>query len=145
MECDQPPARVALEGEDRMRDKSDLQAAFGQLAQHRIDQKRHVIVDDFQYRKLFEPCPGQARLLEPDFGRAGHSTGEERPGGLGEGGDLASVVAHEILRHRTREQSFDKLFGYFALAGAEERLGHRHEQRRHALILSARKLLVGHA
>ena len=33
-----------------MRDQPDVETALGQFAHHRIDQERHVVVDDLDHR-----------------------------------------------------------------------------------------------
>ena len=42
--------RVALDAEDRMRDQPHGEMALGQFAHHRIEQERHVVVDDLDHR-----------------------------------------------------------------------------------------------
>ena len=41
---------VALDRQDRMHDQPHGEAALGQFAHHRIDQERHVVVDDLDHR-----------------------------------------------------------------------------------------------
>ena len=50
LEVDQPAGDVALDDEDRMNEQADIEAALIELADHGIDQKRHVVVDDFKHR-----------------------------------------------------------------------------------------------
>ncbi len=43
-------AARAANAEHRVRDETDIESALGDLAHYRIDQKRHVVVDDLYYR-----------------------------------------------------------------------------------------------
>ena len=43
-------AARAANAEHRVRDETDIEFALGDLAHHRIDQKRHVVIDDLDYR-----------------------------------------------------------------------------------------------
>ncbi len=64
-------AAVAAHAEHRMRRQLHLELAVGQLAHHRIDQERHVVVDDFDHRhQLVLAGLVQAHGLAADFRRA---------------------------------------------------------------------------
>ena len=91
---------IALDGEDRMDQKADVEAALVELADDRIDQKRHVVVDDVEHRHGAR----HRRRLEADLGRAGLAFGEQRPRPLGDGGELVRPVALQIVGHRRAEQ-----------------------------------------
>ena len=75
------PVRVALDREHRMHDQPDLEPALGELAHDRVDQKRHVVGDDFDHR--YRPRTA-ARLdvrhrLEADFRRTRPARAAGRP------------------------------------------------------------------
>ena len=42
----EPVRSIALDREDRMHDDARPQAALIELGQHRVDQERHVVIDD---------------------------------------------------------------------------------------------------
>ncbi len=48
--CATRRAAVALDGEDRMHDQAHVEPPLGQFAHHRVDQERHVVVDDLDDR-----------------------------------------------------------------------------------------------
>ena len=50
LKAGQTAGGVALDREDRMHDEANVEAALGELGQHRIDQERHVVVDDLEHR-----------------------------------------------------------------------------------------------
>ena len=60
---------VALHAEHRMRHQLHGEAAFGEFAHHRIDQERHVVVDDLDHRNRLA-C---ARILSASRFRSGSS------------------------------------------------------------------------
>ena len=65
------PAWSRVDRQDRMRHQPDDEAALGQLAHHRIDQERHVVVDDLEHRDGLQPLARQRRRrLEADLRRA---------------------------------------------------------------------------
>ena len=106
LEAGQTAGAVALDGEHRMHDQADLHAMLGELGEHRIDQERHVVVDDLEDRGGLEPLVdgGDGGRVEAHLGDAGLAVREKRPGSGRELGELARVVAHEVLGHRAREQ-----------------------------------------
>ena len=73
---------VALDAKDRMRDQPDLEAALGQLAHHRIDQERHVVVDDLDHRDRLrdDRRPTPAATRSGSSARPGLRVREERRG-----------------------------------------------------------------
>ena len=71
-----------------------------ELADDRIEQKRHVVIDDVEHRRGAR----RRRRLEADLGRAGLARGEQRPRPFGDGGKLVRPVALQIVGHRGAEQ-----------------------------------------
>ena len=67
--------RVALDGEHRVDQEPDVEAALVELAEDRIDQEGHVVIVDFEHRDARR----QRRRLEADFGRAALSLCQQRP------------------------------------------------------------------
>ena len=97
---------VARHREDRMRNKPDADAAFGQLAHQRVNQERHVVVDDFDHRDRLEPLAvGRGGRNEAYFRLARFTDGKEGPGVAGELGEFVCAVDEEILGRRAREQN----------------------------------------
>ena len=87
---------VAPHAEDRMRHQLHVEPALGELAHHRIDQERHVVVDDLDHRdRLALARLFQRHGLAADFRRARLPVFEkiERPlGQLGEIGGARSTA-----------------------------------------------------
>ena len=112
LDIDQPARGITLDDENRMHEQADIEAALINLAEHGIDQKRHVVVDDLQH-----PAAGLAgKRLEADLGGAGRPFLQQRPGALGDAGEFGRRVALEILRHREPEQLGDEIVGDIAPA-----------------------------
>ena len=51
-EAHEGAGRVALDGEDRMRDEARLVALLDELGEGRIEEERHVVVDDLDRRDV---------------------------------------------------------------------------------------------
>ena len=117
LEIDQPARGITLDDENRMHEQTDIEAALIDLAEHGIDQKRHVVVDDLEHR-----AAGLAgKRLEADLGGAGRPFLQERPGALRDAGKFGRGVALEILRHREPEQFGKKIVGDIAPALRQHR------------------------
>ena len=92
---------VAPHAEHRMRHQLHIEPALGDLAHHRVDQERHVVVDDLDHRdRLALARFFQRHGLAADLRRARRPVFEkiERP--LGQFGEIGGRVAQHILRHR---------------------------------------------
>ena len=91
LEVRQPALRSRADGEDRVHHQAHVDAALRQLRHDRVDQERHVVVDDLEDRDVLEPVArdGAGRGLEPDLAGAGLADGEQRPGPLRQRRDLA--------------------------------------------------------
>jgi hypothetical protein len=113
LEIREPAVRIACQDEDRVNHQADVERALRQLRHDRVDQERHVVVDDLQDRNVLEPLlrDDSGRMLETNLRCAGPPDGEQRPGPLRHGRDLARLVGQKILRHRADEQPPDEGLG----------------------------------
>ena len=101
----QPPRRVALDRKHRMHQKSNVEAALVELPEHRIDEKRHVVIEDAEH-----PDAGRGRCRrEPQLGRALCALRQKAPRVCGEAGELLGAVALEVLGNRQREKLCEKI------------------------------------
>ena len=100
---------VAPDAEHRVRHQLHVEAALGEFAHHRVEQERHIVVDDLDDadRLAF------ARLIErhrvaADLRRARLPLVEkiERP--LGQHRQIGDAVAQHVLRHRARVKLRDE-------------------------------------
>ncbi len=107
-----------------MDEQADIEAALVELADHGIDQKRHVVVDDFQHRG----ATLAGNRFEPDLGGAGLAFLQQRPRALGEVGKFVGRIALEILRYCKSEQLGHEIVGNVALAPCQDG-GSRPDQR----------------
>ena len=109
-----------------MDQKANVETALIELADDRIEQKRHVVIDDVEHRHGAR----HRRRFEADLGRAGLAYREQRPRPLGDVGKLIGPVALQIVGHRGAEQIGKERAGDIASAlcqggagGGDERLG----------------------
>ncbi len=76
---------VALHAEHRMRHQLHVEPALGELAHHRIDQERHVVVDDLDHRdRLALARSFSATVSQRIFGAPGCALFEKIEGALGQ-------------------------------------------------------------
>ncbi len=141
LEGRQRSRRIALDGEHRMDQQADVEAALIELADDRIEQKRHVVVDDVEHRHGAR----HRRRLEADLGRAGLALGEQRPRPLGDGGKLVGPVALQIVGHRRAEQFGKERVGDIAPAPRQRRGGRADERLPGAVVRVEGKILDVHA
>ena len=88
----------------------DLDAALGQLAHHRIEQERHVVVDDLDHRDVAQQLAGAGRRWRcAASARRACARAKKRPGRFGQRDDLAPVIADEVFRRRAVEQAGDEI------------------------------------
>ena len=116
-EGDQLAAPVALDELHRMDEQADIEAAFDQLADDRIDKKRHVVVDDFEHR-LGRASSRPARSAT--FGTPACRSAE-RPRLLRDGGKFFRGVALQIFGHREAEKLGEEILRDVGLALCERR------------------------
>ena len=96
----QRAGRVALRRQHRMHDKPDRQAAFRQRRHDRIDQERHVVIDDLDHRDAVQPggAGGRLRIGKADFRMAGFADLQKLPALLAERGELFRLIAEQVFR-----------------------------------------------
>jgi hypothetical protein len=132
------PRLAALDREYRVDQQADVETTFTDLADDRVDQERHVVVDDFEHR--------HARLrrgrLEADFWRAGFALLEQRPRLLGDAREFFRPVAREILGDRMPEQLGDEIGRDIAVAPGERRGGGSDQRRSGAIAVRGRESIV---
>ena len=93
------PAASRSTRKDRMYQQPDVRAALGKFAEHRIDQKRHVVVEHVEHRRAVRRIGHHA-----DLRHAGRPFLKKRPRLFGDPGELVGPVMFEILARRTRVQ-----------------------------------------
>ena len=109
-EGDQPSLDVALDIEPRVHHEMRVEPLFRQFGHHGIDQKRHVIVDDFDDRYVLEAVAGcRLRRNDLDLRSLLLSLVEELPRSGRDLGYLRSFVARQIFRCGLREYLHDEI------------------------------------
>ena len=140
LEADKGSRRVALDREHRMHEQANVETAFVEFADHRIDEERHVVIDDVEHRYPARHGGG----LEAHFGRTGLRCGEKRPRLLGDRSELLRPVALQILRHCEPEKLGEKIHRDAGLAQRQRRGGRADERLAGAVALGAGTILDGH-
>jgi hypothetical protein len=136
LEGNQATGRIALHGEDGMRHEADIDAEIGQLGQDRIDQERHVVVDDLEHRLVAQPLMAHREVgrLKADFRRTWFAHREQRPGVGGKLGELAGIVAQKVFGQRVSEQAGEEIGGNLRM-GATQNVGRSRDQCRFGTLL----------
>ena len=127
------PGRVARDGQNGMHDEANVDAAFGQLRQHRVDQERHVVVDDLEHRLRCAAAPG-LRAAPPYRGgcsarpacarRAGTRRRRQvRRAGAGRSAEDLPGPREQKSRRRNPPESRDGRRAGFARRGDQRRFG----------------------
>ena len=100
---------VTTDTEHRMRDQQNIEAAVGDFTHHRIDQKRHVVIGDFDdgHRLTLAGC-GERHGLATDLGLARRSRFKIIEGALGQPGEIVGAVSQHVARYRPVEKLGDK-------------------------------------
>ena len=115
------PKQVAVEVAPHrhhgMRQQMDVDLAAIELVGDRIDQERHVVVDDLHDGvAAVEAVVGGGRIEHPDLGDAGQAAaGEGEQGGRG-GGALVGRRGREVLVGDAAEEAAGELGGFLAAA-----------------------------
>ena len=135
---------IADHRNDRVGDEQNLDTSLGELAQHGIDQERHVIVDDLQHQDRPQMLACGGKRLEPDLRRARLALGQEPPGRLRQRRHLAGVVANHVLRDGQAEERLREGLGRTSSLGLKHRPGFGHQERRDLFFLPAGMLLNSH-
>src|SRR5262249_18128567 len=102
-----------------------LDPLFGQLAHDRVEQERHVVVDDLDERDGLDALGADRSVatVEANLWRARLALLEETPRLLGYRRNLARLVAREILRRGAGEQLARKGLRHVAVETGEDRPG----------------------
>ena len=137
----EPAGLVALDAEDRMHQQADVHRAFGELAEHRIDQERHVVVENFQDG---DAGAGGARAETRFSPQPACALQQERPGLLADAGELFRALTHEIIGRCALEQVDQKVAGDVAAPGHQERRGCLHKRLTGFAFLGTGQVLRGH-
>ena len=146
-EADQRAGVVALDGEDRMQHQAHVEPLLGQLGHHRVEQERHVAVEHLDDRDRLDAL-GAHRAgprLEAHLRRRRLALLQEQPGGFGEVGELARLVAHEILRRRAGEHHRREAVRNAAAQAFQDRAGLLDQPAGGALLVAAELRLDVHA
>ena len=96
LEALEPAVGRALQGEDRVRDEPHHQSGVAEFAHHRIEQKRHVVVEDLDDRHR-PSIRLEGRVDEAQPVLAGLTPGERRPGVVDEPDQVVGQVGDEVL------------------------------------------------
>src|SRR5208282_5522979 len=84
---------VALDREYRMDQEANVGAALVELADNRIDEERHIVVEDFEHRY----CRRRAGRREGYLRRVGLALQKKRPRVLGDAGERLRPVLLEVV------------------------------------------------
>ena len=136
----QPSRLVALDGEDRMDQQSNVERAFADLAEHQVDEERHVVVENFEHSEVVR----RARRRESDLGRSGLALEQKRPRLLGERGEFLRAIAIEIVGHRAAIQLGEKIQRNIAPAPGKYGGCRIHKRLFRGILMGAGNVLHGH-
>ena len=97
-------ALAVPDDDDRMGDQQRLAGALGDLAEHRIEQERHVVVDDGDDRHRPALADDAGIDVYGDDAIALAVLGDSAPGEVGGALEIGGVVGGDILGRRAGEQ-----------------------------------------
>ena len=140
LEIDKPAGQIALDDEYRMDKQADVETARIELADDGVDQKRHIVVDDFEDRYGAR----RGRRLEAYFWQTGFALGEKRPRFFRDAGKLVGAIALDILGHREPEQLGKEILGDVALALCQQGSGGVDQRHAGVVIAPAGNILDVH-
>ena len=135
---------VALHAEHRMRHQLHGKPALGEFAHHRVDQERHVVVDDLDHRNRLAPARFfQRHGFAADLRRARRTVFEkiERP--LGQRGEIGGRVTQHVLGHHAAIELRDERGRHVGAARAEFGAGLRDHGAGGVFVLAGGKF-IGH-
>ena len=141
LEGGKPAGGIAGDAEYGVHDQADIDAALAQLCQNRIDQERHVVIDDLEHGFALPPFRADTGFegLETDLRRPRFSHGHERPGARRQPGELTRVVTHDVFGRREGEKPGDEILRHLAIVASEDLAGRCDERGFGALFIAARK------
>ena len=92
---------ISDDREARMHHKSWLKTLLAQLGHHRVDQERHVVIEEFNDGDVIKSAPcASGRIGHMNVGSAGLALGDEAPSIAGDGGKFGSLVLQQIFKAR---------------------------------------------
>ena len=102
-------AAIALHAEHRMRHQPDIEPMFGDFAHHRVDEERHIVVDELDDRHgLALAGVAQRHGLAANLGCARLPLAQKIVSPLGQHRDVVGAVAHHIFRHGAGKDMSDE-------------------------------------
>ena len=139
---DEAAGLVALDRQNRMHDETDIDPAVGKLRQHRVDQERHVVVDDLEHQLVAPTLADFPRPdgVEADVGHARLAHREQGPCVGSELGELPGIVTQQILGDCMRKDLGDEIRWDFAMAVTQELPGRGDQRRFGTLFIAAGKI-----
>ena len=131
LEGDEAAGIVAHDGQNGMYDEAHIDAAVGKLRQDRVDQERHVVIDDLEHRFVATPLPVSRRpdRIEADVRHARFAHRQQGPGVGREFGELTGVVTQKVFGCRVSKNPGDEIRRDLAMAAAQD-FARRGDQRR---------------
>src|SRR4051794_7577600 len=107
-----------------MQHQAHVDALLGQLGHHGVEQERHVAIDHLDDRDGADALRAHRAgpRLETDLWRAGLALLEELPGGLGKFGNLARLVARQVLARHAREHQRQEAIRHVAAGTLDDDL-----------------------
>ncbi len=106
-EANEVSGLVALDREHRMHQERNVETAFVEFAEHRIDEERHVVIDDIEHR-CASRCGGGR---QPHLGRTCRALRKKCPRVIGDRGEFFRTVAFEVLGRSKPKSSAKKSVG----------------------------------
>jgi hypothetical protein len=128
---DKPTRSVTPYYEYRMNKRADFETAAAELADNRIHQERHVVIDDFKHRDAARA----GERLEPYLGSSGAPLGKKGPRLLGDVCEFRRAAVPQIFGRSESEQFADKTVRYVRLPLGQE-LGGGRDQRGSTILVS---------
>ena len=114
-------AAIAPHAEHRMRDQPHIEPAFGEFAHHRVDQERHVVVDDLDHRdRLALARGGERHDLAADLRCARRTLAQKIVGPPGKRGEIVGAIAQHVLGNGAGVKLRDEC-GWDVVAAAAKR------------------------
>ena len=137
-------AALAPHAQNRMRYQENREPPVGDLAHHRVDQKRHVVVDDLNHRNRLERAGSrEAHGLAADFRGARLAIADKVVSPLGERGEIVGAIVHHVFRHRACKDLRDETRRDAAAAGGQRDPGIFDDRLRGRIVVAGNTLKHG--
>ncbi len=134
------PAPVARHAQHRMRDQGHGEPPLRQLAQHRVEQKRHIVVDRFQHGR----AAALGRLVQRDR-RATHfcvprlTLAQKRISARGKHREVVGCIVQKVLGYGLVEQLGEEVRRRVGVDPQQQRLRFAEQRVGGAVIVHARQ------